>query len=381
MARIVEAIGRHRRGGLSCVEAAALLGMSERHFRRLRDAYADGGAEAIVDRRRGRAPSNKAPDTVKDWLVEQYVTRYFDFTPKHFHEELVKRGFDYGYTWTKSVLYLRGVLKPAKSRGAHRKKRVRSPLPGMLVFQDGSTHDWFCGRRPPCDLIVTLDDATSGIISAFFVEEEGTMSSFMGLSETISEKGLFSGFYTDRGSHYFHTPEAGGKVDKERPTQVGRALSQLGIAHIPSYAPEARGRMERVFGTLQNRLPPLLRLAAIDDVESANRWLKESYIPEHNGRFAVAAAEQGSAFIPFVGDLENVLCVQAERQVGNDNCVRYEGRCLQIPEQKHRRHYVKATVRVHEYPDGRLGVFHGPRLLSRYEADGALIGEARKSAA
>jgi hypothetical protein len=363
------------------VEAAALLGMSERHFRRLRDAYEDGGAERIVDRRRGKAPANRAPEAVKDWLVEQYVTRYFDFTPKHFHEELVKRGFDYGYTWTKSVLYLRGVLKPAKKRGAHRKKRVRSPLPGMLVFQDGSTHDWFCGRRPPCDLIVTLDDATSEIISAFFVEQEGTMSSFMGLSETIGEKGLFSGFYTDRGSHYFITPEAGGKVDKRQLTQVGRALSQLGIAHIPSYAPEGRGRMERVFGTLQGRLPPLLRLAGIDDIEAANRWLKEEYIPEHNARFAVAAAEQGSAFIAFVGDLQNVLCVQAERQVGNDNCVRYEGRCLQIPEQKHRRHYVKASVRVHEYPDGRLAVFHGPRLLARYEATGALIEETKRSAA
>jgi hypothetical protein len=363
------------------VEAAQLLGMSERHFRRLRDAFLEGGSAAIVDKRRGKAPANKAGEKIKDWVVEQYVTRYFDFTPKHFHEELVKRGFDYGYTWTKSVLYLRGVLKPAKRRGAHRKKRARSPLPGMLVFQDGSRHDWFLGRRPPCDLVVTLDDATSEMLSAFFIEEEGTMSSFRGLAETIAKSGLFSSFYTDRGSHYFLTPEAGGKVDKSQPTQVGRALAQLGVAHIPSYAPEARGRMERLFGTLQGRLPPLMRLAGLDDIDSANRWLNEVYIAEHNGRFATAAAEEGTAFIAFVGDLENVLCVQAERVVSNDNCVRYEGRVLQIPEQKHRRHYVKASVRVHEYPDGRLAVFHGPRLLARYAADGALIEEAQKSAA
>lgn len=381
MARIVEAIARQGSGSLSCVEAARLLGMSERHFRRLRDAYREGGSAAIVDRRRGKAPANKASEQLKDWVVEQYVTRYFDFTPRHFHEELKKRGFDYGYTWTKSVLYLRGVLKPAKKRGAHRKKRVRSPLPGMLVFQDGSTHDWFCGRRSPCDLIVTLDDATSEVLSAFFVEEEGTMSSFRGLIETIAQRGLFSAFYTDRGGHYFFTPVAGGKVDKEQPTQVGRALSQLGITHIPSYAPQARGRMERVFGTLQLRLPPLMRLAGIEDMEDANRWLRESSIPEHNARFAVAAAEEGSAFITFVGDLENVLCVQAERVVSNDNCVRYEGRVLQIPEQKHRRHYVKASVRVHEYQDGRLGVFHGPRLLARYAPDGVLIEEEQRSAA
>jgi hypothetical protein len=373
MARIVEAIGRQQSGSLTSVEAASMLGMSERHFRRLRDAYLDGGAEAIVDRRAGKAPANKAGESIKDWVVEQYVTRYFDFTAKHFHDELSKRGFGYGYTWTKSVLYLRGVLKPAKSRGAHRKKRLRSPLPGMLVFQDGSTHDWFCGRRGPCDLIVTLDDATSAMLSAFFVEEEGTMSSFAGLAETIAAKGLFSSFYTDRGSHYFVTPEANGKVDKINLTQVGRALAQLGIAHIPSYAPEARGRMERVFGTLQGRLPPLMRLAQIDDIDAANRWLREVYIGEHNARFAVAPGEDGSAFIPFVGDLDNVLCVQAERVVSNDNTVRYGGLVLQIPEQKHRRHYVKARVRMHDYPDGRLAVFHGPRQLASYKADGALI--------
>jgi transposase len=381
MARIVDAIGRYTSGALTCLEAASLLGMSERHFRRLRDAYAEGGAETIVDRRRGKPASNKVDEKFKDWVVEQYVTRYFDFTPKHFHEELKKNGFDYGYTWTKSVLYLRGVLKPAKKRGAHRKKRPRSPLPGMLVFQDGSTHDWFMGRRAPCDLIVTLDDATGALLSAFFVEQEGTMSSFVGLRETIARNGLFSSFYTDRGSHYFLTPQANGKVDKVNLTQVGRALAQLGIEHIPSYAPEARGRMERAFGTLQGRLPPLLRLAGIDDLEAANRWIREVYMPEHNARFAVKPTEEGSAFIAFVGDLDNILCVQAERVVSNDNTVRYEGLVLQIPEQKHRRHYVKASVRVHEYPDGRLAIFHGPRLLARFDDRGALIEETQKSAA
>lgn len=380
MARIVEAIGRVREERLSCVEAAALLGMSERHFRRLRDAYAEGGAAAIVDRRRGKAPSNRAPEAIKDWVVEQDVTRYFDFTPKHFHEELKKRGFDWGYTWTKSVLYLRGVLKPAKKRSAHRKKRVRKPLPGMMLFQDGSTHAWFVDKAP-LDLIVTLDDATSEIYSAFFIEQEGTMSSFVGLHETIAKMGLFSSFYTDRGSHYFLTPEANGKVDKINLTEVGRALNQLGIEHIPSYAPEGRGRMERVFGTLQGRLPPMLRLTGITDADAANRWLSEVYIPDHNARFAVAAAEEGSAFIPFVGDLENVLCVQVERVVSNDNTVRYGGRVLQIPEQKHRRHYVKTTVKVHEYPDGRLGVFHGPRQLAGYDAAGVLTEGLKKSAA
>jgi transposase len=371
MARIVDAIGRVRGGALSCVEAASLLGISERHFRRLRDSYLEGGAEAIVDRRRGRPALNKAPDEVAAWVAEQYRTKYFDFTAKHFHEALKKEGFRYGYTWTKSVLYLRGLLKPAKARGPHRRKRPRSPLPGMLVFQDGSTHDWFLGRRSPCDLIVTQDDATGAMLSGFFVEEEGTDSSFRGLRETIEKHGLFSCFYTDRGSHYFYTAKAGEKVDKERPTQVSRALSQLGITHIPSYAPEGRGRMERVFGTLQGRLPQELRVAGIDGIEAANAWLAASFIPAFNARFAIKPEEEGTAFLPFVGDLENILCVQEERTVSNDNCVRYEGRVLQIPEQAHRRHYVKAAVRVHEYPDGSLAIYHGPRQLVRFPPEDA----------
>ena len=137
------------------------------------------------------------------------------------------------------------------------------------------------------------------VYSAVLVEEEGTASSFLGLAETIARQGLFRALYTDRGSHSFHTPKAKGKVDKSRPTQVGRALAQLGTTHIPSYSPEARGRMERVFGTLQSRLPPELRLAQIATVEAANRYLSEVFVPDYNARFAVPAAEPGSAFIPY----------------------------------------------------------------------------------
>ena len=221
-----------------------------------------------------------------------------------------------------------------------------------------------------------MDDATGDLYSAFLVEEEGTLSSFRGLAETIAANGLFSSLYTDRGSHYFHTPKAGGKVDKEALTQLGRALAQLGIQHIPSYAPEARGRMERLFGTLQARWPQEFRLAGIATVEAANRYIKDVLVPRHNERFAVPAAEDGSAFVPYVGrDLADILCLQHERTVGNDNCVSYNRLSLQIPPDRHRRHYVKASVRVHEYPDGTLAVFHGPRRLARYAPDGTVFAE------
>jgi len=381
MARIIDAIGLHRRKRLSCGEAGELLGLSERHFRRLRDAYEVRGAEGLVDRRRGRASGRRAPVDEIAWVVEEFRTRYFDFTAKHFHEAVVGRPmsngrmFARGYTWTKSVLQLRGLVTKAPKRSAHRKKRQRRPVPGMMLFQDGSRHAWL-PSGPELDLIVTLDDATSAVTSIFLIEEEGTASSLRGLHETIVENGLFSSLYTDRGSHYFLTPKAGAAVDKDRLTQVGRALAQLGIEHIPSYSPEGRGRMERLFGTLQMRLPPLLRLAGLTSIGAANRWLAEVYRHEHNARFVVAPAEEGAGFVPFVGDLANILCLQEERVVGHDNTVRYQGLVLQIPEQRHRRHFVKAKVRVHQYLDGSLALFHGPRRLADYHLDGTLVDQA-----
>ena len=250
----------------------------------------------------------------------------------------------------------------------------------MMVHQDGSRHEWLAGQ-PPLDLIVTMDDATSEIYSAFFVDEEGTMSSFRALFEVIGERGLFCSLYADRASHYWHTPEAGGKVDRDNPTQVGRALQRLAIELIPAYSPEARGRSERMFGTLQKRLPQELRLAGITEIDEANRFLKEVYLPQHNARFAAPAGAEGSAFVPFAGALDDILCIQEERTVSNDNTVRYKRRLLQLPADRHRRHYVKATVRVHEYPDGTLAVFHGPRCLARYQTDGEPVDTPTRQAA
>ena len=218
-----------------------------------------------------------------------------------------------------------------------------------------------------------MDDASNELYSAFFVEEEGTASTFRGLHEVIEGQGLFCSLYTDRGSHYWHTPEAGKKVDKQRLTQVGRAMAHLGIEMIPAYSPEARGRSERMFGTLQGRLPQELRVRDITDIDAANRFLREVYLPEHNSRFRISPQEEGTAFVPWAAPgLADILCVQEERTVGNDNTVRYNGRVLQIPADRHRHHYVKARVRVHEYADGSLSVFHGPRKLAEYDPDGNL---------
>src|SRR6202140_651322 len=249
----------------------------------------------------------------------------------------------------------------------------------MMLHQDGSRHAWLEGQ-PALDLIVTLDDATGAIYSAFLVAEEGTASTFRALKEVFSQHGLPMSLYTDRGAHYFHTPKAGGEVDRGHPTQVGRALEQLGVEHIGAFSPQARGRSERAFQTLQDRLPKELRLAGIAGIEAANAFIREVYLPAHNARFAVDPAGEGSAFTPIPGvNLDEILCVQEERQVMNDNCVSYRTLKLQIPESPVRPHFVKARVKVPVYSDGSHGLFHGPRCIGRYDANGA-IKQAKNAA-
>ncbi|HEY9549050.1 MAG TPA: ISNCY family transposase, partial [Kiloniellaceae bacterium] len=291
-------LDRQERGELSQLEAAEVLGISERSFRRWRDRLRDEGPLGLADRRLGRPSDRRASVAEISRMLDLYRGSYADFTVKHFHEQLVKRhGYKLGYTVTKVHLQRAGLVRRAPKRSAHRKKRPRRPMVGMMLHQDASTHAWLPGVDRQDDLVVTMDDATSAIYSAFLVDEEGTASSFRGLREVVERHGLFCALYTDRGSHYFHTPEAGGKVSRTIETQVGRALTQLGIEHIAAYSPQARGRSERVFRTLQDRLPKDLALAGITTVDAANRWLAETYIPQHNAAFAVGAGQEGSAFV------------------------------------------------------------------------------------
>lgn len=365
--RFEELLDRFQRGRLSHGEAASALGVSERTFRRWRDRYAEEGADGLVDRRLGRPSPKRAPVDELERIGELDQARYQGFTVKHFHEKLVERhGYKLGYTTTRLYLQKTGAVRAAPSRGAHRRKRPRRPMRGMLLHQDASRHAWLEGQ-PALDLVITLDDATSELLSAFLVPEETTRSSFRGLVEVALQHGLFMELYTDRGSHYFVTPAAGGKVSKTQLTQVGRALKQLGIGHVAAYSPEARGRCERAFRTLQDRLPKELALAGITTTEAANRYLREVYQGQHNARFAVPAEEPASAFVEVPEALwRDVLCLQEERTVGNDNCVHWRGRVLQIPPTPLRAHLVRAKVRVHEYPNGTLAVFKGPQRLATF---------------
>lgn len=364
---------------LNQTEAARLLGVCERTFRRYVNRYEENGIEGLVDKRLEQVSHRRAPIDEVLSLTEQYRKRHLGWNCKHFYSWYRRDGGTRSYTWVKTRLQEAGLVKRVSGRGKHRKKRVPSPLPGMMIHQDGSTHEWVAGQK--WDLIVTMDDATNEHYDMFFVEQEGTASSFRGIKTVIEARGLFCSFYSDRGSHYWHTPEAGGKVDKTNPTQFGRAMKQLGIEMIAAYSPQARGRSERAFGTHQGRLPNELKLQGISTIEAANNYLKEHYMPAFNQEFMQHAQEKGSAFVQFLGgNLDDILCEQFERKVGNDNCVEFGRMKLQIPPDRYRMHYVKVQVRVHRYLDGRLAVFHGPRKLAEYDEKGNLPDSHRNAA-
>ena len=383
MQKFRDVLSRWEAGGLSMMEAGELLGVSERQFRRYRDRYEEGGLEGLADGRLGTPSPKRVPLADARLMLELYGGAYRGWNVKHFHEHLVRdHGFQWGYTWVKTQLHTAGLVERAKRRGAHRRKRERKPWEGMMLHQDGSQAAWLAGR-PQLDLIVTMDDATSTIYSAFLIAEEGTASTLRALLDVFTAHGLPSSLYTDRGSHYFYTPKADGPVDKDRLTQVGRALKHLGIEHIAAYSPEARGRSERMFGTLQDRLIKELAKAGICEVDAANAWIRDIYLPGHNARFAKPAAFEENAFVaadPAL--LAETLCIEEERVVARDNTVGYGGLHLQLPQSRARAHYVKARVKLREYPDGTLAVFHGPRLLARYDAEGqAVAGQNLKVAA
>jgi len=367
---------------LTIEQAASILGVNERTFRRWRDRYEADGTEGLFDRRLDRMAHNVAPVDEVMALASLYETRYRRYNVAHFYDKyLSDHGGRRSYTWVKKTLQHNGLVKCAKKRGAHRRKRERRPLKGMMLHQDGSTHQWVPGQY--WDLIVTMDDADNEIYSAFFVEEEGTFSSFRGVREVIEDHGIFCSLYTDRGSHYWTTKTAGGKIDKGNLTQFGCCMSRLGIEMIPGYSPEARGRSERMFGTLQGRLPQELASSGITDMASANQFLKDVFLPRFNERFKAKPSEEITAFVPWASSLslKEHLCLQTNRMVTKANTVSYRGNELQIERDKERFSYAKLKVTVREYDDGSLSIYHGQRCLGRYTADGELMVDNELQAA
>ena len=262
------------------------------------------------------------------------------------------------------------MVAKGRKRGVHRQQRPRRPLPGMLLHIDGSEHRWFQDERW-YDLLVIMDDANSEIYYAQLVEEEATVPVLAGLKEVVECQGVFCALYSDRARHFWLTAKAGEAVDHDRLTQVGRALRELGVRMIPAYSPQARGRSERSFGTWQGRLPQELRLRGIRTVEAANAFLREHYIGEFNRRFRVAAAQAGTAFVPYRGkDLERIFSLQFERTVNRDNTVSFQNLTLQIEPARWRGTLAGCAVIARQHLDGTLSLSYGPHCLGRYDERG-----------
>ena len=359
---------------LTWYQAAEILGITDRHLRRWRERYEEFGFDGLLDRRRCRPSEKRVPLVRVEEVLGLYRDRYFDLNVRHFHEKLVEEhGISLSYTWVKAALQGAGLVARGRKRGVHRKRRARRPLPGMLLHIDGSRHRWFQDERW-YDLIVILDDATSEIYYAQLVEEESTVTVMAGLCEVVQRKGVFCALYSDRGSHFWLTPEAGGKIDPHRLTQVGRAMRELGVQMIAAYSPQARGRSERSFGTWQGRLPQELRLHDISTLEAANAFLREHYVVEFNRRFQVAAAQRGSAFLPAPRrHLERIFSLQCERTVNRDNTVSFQNLRLQIERVNWRGTLAGCSVTVHQHLNGELSLSHGPHILGRYTAQGEAI--------
>jgi len=363
-------------------QAAEIIGISCRQMRRWQRRYEEHGYEGLRDRRRGRKSEKRVPLEQVEAVLGLYQDQYFDFNVRHFHEKLVaEHGIKLSYTWVKLALQGAGLVKKGRKRGVHRKRRPRRSLPGMLLHIDGSQHQWFCDHRW-YDLIVIMDDATSEVYYAQLVAEESTRTVMAGLRTVIEEQGLFCSLYSDRASHFFLTPKAGGAVNHDRLTQVGRALNELGIQLIPAYSPQARGRSERGFGTWQGRLPQELRLRGVATLEEANRFLREDYIAEFNQRFSVAASEGGTAFVPLRRkDLDLVFSLQHERVVARDNTVSFANRVWQLERSKLRATLAGCRVTIHEHLDETVSITFGPHLVGRFNHEAVPLVAHQKTKA
>jgi transposase len=369
--KVQEVILRAVAKKITWIQAAEILGVTPRHMRRWKEKYERFGFHALFDGRRGKTSPRRVESGVLEEVLRLYRERYFDLNVKHFHEKLTQQhGLHVSYTWTKGVLQGAGLVKRQPRRGGHRKRRPRRPLPGMLLHIDASQHQWFCDERW-YDLIVILDDATSRIYYAQLVEEESTRTVLRAIRQVVEQEGLFCSLYSDRASHFWLTPKAGEPVDRQALTQVGRAMRELGIQMIPAYSPQARGRSERSFRTWQGRLPQELRLSGTTTLEEANRFLRERYVAEFNDRFSVAAADEGTAFVPCTRtDLGRVFCLRHERMVARDNTVSFARLTLQIERQRWRSTLSGCRVIVYEHLDGTLSLGFGAHEVGRYNSDG-----------
>lgn len=372
--KIQEVILRAMSGQIHWIQAAEILGISDRQMRRWKRRYESYGYDGLYDRRRKVPSPRRVPLDTAEKVLRLYREKYFDFNMSHFYDKLKKEhNIHLSYNWIRIALEGAGLVERRKRSDPHRKRRDRKPLVGMMLHMDGSPHDWF-GNGTEYDIVTISDDANNELYDIEMVDEEDSLVCMSLLKNTVQKKGVFCSLYTDRASHFFLTKKAGEEVSKDSLTQIGRALQELGIQHIPSYSPQARGRGERLNETLQGRLPQEFRIRGIKTKEEANRYLKTEYIKEHNKRFSIKPEQQGAAFTtaPKTIDLDKVFCFKHERVVNNDNTISFNNRLFQIGPSELRVSFARCKVVVYEHIDGSITVGYGPHMLGFYAPKGLL---------
>jgi transposase len=374
--RVQEVILRAMSGQITWIQAANIVRMSPRTMRRWRKRMEEHGYDGLLDRRTGRPSPRRAPVAEVQRILRLYRKKYQGFNVRHFYS-IAHREHKVvlSYSYVKKALQEAGLVAKRRPRGRHRLRREPRAAFGEMLHLDGSPHEWLAlvpGEKQT--LIAVPDDATKEVLYAQLVEEESTETVMAALKEVFEEHGLPMALYTDRAGWAFHTPKAGGPVDKNQLTQVGRALKRLGVEHIPAYSPQARGRSERLNRTFQDRLVNELRAAGIRTMPAANRYLRDKFLPVHNEEFGRAPRELQSAFVPLGGvDLDQILCHEEQRTVAKDNTVVLDHVRLQVPRQIGRRTCEHLKVLVRRHLDRSYSVWWGLRCLGRYDHKGRLL--------
>lgn len=374
--KIQEIFSRAQHKSIMWKEAAEILGVDERTVRRWKHTVEEAGYEALLDGRTQRPSPKRAPDKLRDTTIRLYRDTYLDWNVKHFHEQLPKHGIHYGYTWTKKVLKDAKLVETVIKRDKHRKKRDRKPIVGMMLHIDGSQHHWLHGIDSTQDLIVVMDDANNQIYDAYLTPQESTASCMHVLRHVVNSQGVFCSIYSDRAGHFFHTPQAGKKVDLSNLTQIGRALHELNIEMIPAYSPQARGRSERNFRTWQGRLCNELKLHKITTIERANAYIRSSFLLWYNNDLIKTPLSNGSAFTPYLGkNIDYVFCIKEQRVVNNDNTVQWHNLILQIQPSQFRISFAKCKVIVCHHLDNTISVLYGQHIIGRYNHEGESLNQ------
>jgi transposase len=366
--KIQEVILRAISGQILWMEAAEILGITDRQMRRWKQRYEEYGYDGLYDRRKKIPSPRRVPLDKAEKVLRLYREKYFDFNVSHFYDKLKKNhSINLSYNWIRLALQGAGLIEKRTRHDKHRRRRPRRPLVGMMIHMDGSPYDWL-GNGTMCDLVHAYDDANNRLYDLELVKEEDSITCMRILRNVVEKKGIFCSLYTDRAGHFFFTKKAGEKVEKDNLTQIGRAIQELGIQPIPGYSAQARGRSERLNRTLQGRIPQELRSRGIKTIEEANKYLKTGYLKEHNKRFVRKPEKKGSAFMPVpkTVDLDKIFCFKHERTVNNDNTISFNNRILQIGPSELRVSFAKCKVTVYEHLDGSISIGYGPHMIGYY---------------